>query len=247
MCVRLICAVLLTACYLPGRPDPRVVPEVDDDTGSLDEADTAGGSETPPSDPASPYGQNLVEGGGFEDPDLESWAVDGRCTTTIGTGDLAPPEGEHFLRGMVGIEPMHHCRVSQVIDLDAAGFSPAAVDEGAVAVEAEAMLANRGPEGTYDDQVRLIVRYLASTEGPELGAIETRFAGTSDWSVFGATGLLPEGTRALQVAVEGRFRSPPDNDSYADDVQVWLREVTILWPTSLAQANGRGSGASCGL
>lgn len=197
-----------------------------DDTGSPAEADTAGDSEHPPSDPASPYGQNLVKVGGFEDPDLESWAVDGRCASTIGTGDLAPPEGEQFLRGMVGIKPMHHCRVSQVIDLEAAGFSAAAVDEGAVAVEAEAMLANRGPEGTCDDQVHLIVRHLASTEGPELGSIETRFAGTSDWSVFGATGLLPEGTRALQVAVEGRFRSPPDNDSYADDVQVWLREVT---------------------
>lgn len=223
-----LCAALVGGCTPSSTGGPGPASPGTDGTGGTDGSEldgTDGGTSTVP-----PYGQNLVSGGGFEDPELGAWTVDGDCSSVQGMPGLDPPEGTRFLRGMMGQEPMVSCVVSQVVDLAALGFALDAVDAGAVAVEAEALLANLGPEGIYDDQVRLVVRYLAAQGGAELGSLETRFAGTEDWTVFGATGLLPAGTRALGVDVEGRFRSLPDNNSYADDVQVWLREAVVEEP-----------------
>ena len=225
-----LCAVLLLACTpQPGAEGPARSPGTD----AMDGSGGTGGDGTQGADGtdggtglSSPYEENLVTGGGFEDPMLGGWTVDGDCASVQDTPMLDAPEGTRFLRGMIGQEPMLDCTVAQVLDLVALGFSGDAIDAGTVAVEVEALLANLGPEGAYDDQVRLRVRYLSGIDGPELGTLETRIAGSESWTVFGATGLVPAGTRALGVEVEGRFRSLPDNDSYADDVQVWLREAT---------------------
>lgn len=196
-----------------------------DGTSGTDSGDsgTTGGS-------TAPYNENLVQDGGFEDVGLASWAIDGDCSSVGSLPGLSPAEGARFLRGMVGQEPMLDCLAVQSVDLDAWGFPGSDIDAGRVAVDAEAMLANLGPEGAYDDQVRLVVRFSTAVDGAELGSLETRIAGTGAWQVFGATGLLPAGTRALQVEVQGRFRSLPDNDSFADDVQVSLRSVTPETP-----------------
>ena len=204
-----------------GRPDS-ADPAAAGDADGADGADGAGGA-TPP------YGQDLVVGGGFEDPALPAWEVDGACMVVQDAEALGPPEGDRFLRGAVGQEPIVDCVVAQGIDLVAAGFDIAAIDAGSVAVEVEGLLANRGPAGSFDDQIRLRVGYIDAV-GDALGSLETLVAGDGAWVVRGATGLLPAGTRGLRLEVEGRFRAPPDNDAYADDVGLSLREVTPASP-----------------
>jgi 3',5'-cyclic AMP phosphodiesterase CpdA len=194
----------------------------DGDDGASDGADGAAISEPP-------YGEDLVQGGGFEDPALPAWEVDGACQVVQSSEALGPPEGDRFLRGAVGQEPVVDCVVAQGWDLSEAGFDLAAIDAGRVAVEVEGLLANRGPAGSFDDQVRLRVRYLDAAAAA-LGSLETLVAGDGSWVLRGATGLLPPGTRGLRLEVEQRFRAPPDNDGYADDVGLSLREVVPASP-----------------
>ena len=101
------------------------------------------------------------------------------------------------------------------------------------------MLADLGPPGSLDDQMRLRVHYLAADAATALGSVETLFAGTESWTLLGATGLLPPDTRHLRIEVGGRFRAPPDNDAYADDVSLWLREAEDAGPHPGPAAPGR--------
>lgn len=192
--------------------------------GSSDGGSDGDGGSTEP-DP--PYGQELLEDGSFEELASGAWVVTGACEAVAATAALSPVEGAAFVAGATGND-VDDCVLEQVVDLSV--YDAAAIDAGTVAAELEGWLANLGPAGPYDDQVLLRLTYEAA-DGAALSTLETLVAGTAEWSIRGATGLLPPGTRSLRVAVVSRFRNPPDNHSFADAVSLTLRAVT---PTSPA-------------
>ena len=218
------------ACSGPPPSAPAAVPEAPPSAEStVGETDGTDGEAGQP----SPYEQELVQDGSFEDLEGGAWLVSGSCRSLDATGVLAPADGERFLAGSTGRDP-GDCRVSQVLDLVALGVSEAAVDAGTVAVEVEGWLANEGPQGPFDDQVFLEVANLGPT-GEPISTLETRIGGTRDWVLRGATGLLPPATRQLQVSVVSRYRNPPDNHSFADAVSLRLREVEPVSPALTLQ------------
>ena len=217
---------MLAACAAEG-PAPSTA---DSGAAATDESDGAGGSDgadgsstTPP-----PYGEDLVQDGGFEQVMAPLWEQAGGCAQVASSDLHGPHAGAGFLAGARGSE-VPDCLATQHIDLLALGFDPGVIDAGRVALDLEAWLASRDPAGPYDDQVLVRVRYLDAAD-QERASLETLIGASEDWALRGATGLLPAETRALSVEVEGRFREPPDNDAYADDVQLWLREVEPASP-----------------
>lgn len=198
--------------------------------GGTEHPDPAGGSdgETP-----SPYEQNLLQDGSFEDLEDGPWVVTGSCRSLDATSVLAPPDGARFLAGGTGTA-VDDCRVSQTLDLRSLGVAHEAVDAGRVAAELEGWLANEGPQGPFDDQILLELAHLDEA-GARVSTLETRIGGTRDWALRGATGLLPPGTRQLQVTVVTRYRNPPDNHSFADAVSLRLREVEPVSPALTLQ------------
>ncbi len=228
--------MLLLACSTPptlgpaadGTPDGQAdTASADGETGGADGVDGADGdSGDPPLNP--PYEQDLVVDGSFESFDMEGWEVEGSCRRLSVEGALLPVEGSAFLAGIQGNEPID-CDVRQQLDLSELGFDLEAVDAGLVAVDLEAWLASTGPAEDFDDPILLRVRYLDGTDA-SLGSLETLMGGAGAWVLRGATGLLPPGTRRLSVELQSRFRNPPDNNAYADDVRLWLRPVTPADP-----------------
>ncbi len=191
-------------------------------------ADSSDGSDGDSANPQPPYGEDLVQDGGFEDPSLSAWSLPEGCMTRSGTDWLSPPEGAAFLSGLPGNE-VQDCNASQIIDLAAWDFDAAAIDAGAVAVDLEGWLAGSDVSGSFDDQIRLQVGFLDAT-GQLLGSLETLVGAGDAWALRGATGLLPAGTRQLDLRVWGRHRELPDNDSYADAIALRLRAVTAVSP-----------------
>ena len=223
--MRPLLALLLAAC---GSEPAPIGPVAATDTGAsadgtdgTDGTDGADGTDGTVYDP--PYDEDLIEDGGFERTDLEVWSLDAGCSRASDSAGILPHDGDRFLSGGRG-EDAGDCVCTQTLDLLARGFDPGAIDAGGVALDLEAWVATHEPPGPYGDQVLVQVRYLDAGGAP-LGSLETLIGASVDWELRGATGLLPAGTRALSVEVEGRFRDPPDNDAYADDVSVRLRAV----------------------
>lgn len=198
---------------------------------------TGGGSDTTASAP------ELVRNGRFE-AGLDGWSVMAGAPVLArgNSGD----GGGRFLRG--GAEDF---RVVQEIPLDAHG-----VDLG-LALDASVRLRAREPLGRFDDQSWLRVAFLGAG-GETLGAARSLPAAGPDWRQLSAPALVPAGTRALRVEVQGRLRRGSYNDASADDVSVVLRDrwpqapvtitkapllygpandrVTVLWETDIAAA-----------
>lgn len=188
-----------------------------------DDTDTAPPVEASVSvQPAPPWGEELLADGSFEST-FSSWEAGDRGCEAVRAEELGlePVDGEHVLFGGEGTES---CSLVQRIDLLDLGFPEALVDSGVVAVEAELWLAGHLPAGILDDQSWLTLRYLDELGRP-LGSLSTLIGGDDDWIHRQAQGLLPVGTRSVQVGVTARYVRGERNDAVADAVSVRIQRV----------------------
>ncbi|MBI1841975.1 MAG: metallophosphoesterase [Verrucomicrobia bacterium] len=170
------------------------------------------------------YGVALQLNGGFEEA-LNHWTtVAGNPITLLATqGKGSPHSGKLFLHGGKATTAEESV-VSQVVDLAAAGFSPADMDDLSVA-QVDGWLRNKYEAGTFDDQVFMRLRYLDAQDA-ELSSLRSLLPVTGAWSHQFMGGLLPGGTRRLSLEVVGKHRVDPDNDSMADDLILKLTRPT---------------------
>ncbi|PKN57000.1 MAG: hypothetical protein CVU56_13255 [Deltaproteobacteria bacterium HGW-Deltaproteobacteria-14] len=201
-------------------------------------------------DPARPPdASDLVHNGRFE-AGLDGWTVQAGAPA-LARGDSGGG-GSRVLRGGPG-----DFRLVQEIPLAARGFDPHRVDLG-LALDASVRLRARERVGRFDDQAWLRVAFLGA-DGQTLGATRSLMAAGPAWRQLHAPALIPAGTRAIRVEVEGRLRRGAHNDASADDVSVVLRDrwprapvtitkapllygpatgaVTVLWEADLAAAH----------
>jgi len=158
----------------------------------------------------SALGRDLVADGGFASG-LERWTVEGQVSAAglrvVGTS------GDYTLR--------------QRIDLAAAGVGPELADQGLI-VEASALVWRRERSGRFDDRGELVVRCLGD-DGAELARLRSLYVETQEPTRRELRGLVPAGTRALEVAFVALQRRAPKNEIGVDDVQ--LRLVADATPT----------------
>lgn len=172
--------------------------------------------------PSPPFGEELLTDGSFEST-AQNWSHGQRTCEVIRPEQIGLDEidGEHALFG--GQAP-ESCSVHQRLDLFELGFPLELVDAGELAVDAEIWLAGHLPAGALDDQSWLRVRYLDELDRP-LGSLSTLIGGDEDWIHRQAQGLLPRGTRVLQVEVVAEYVRGSRNDAMADAVSVRLERV----------------------
>lgn len=170
------------------------------------------------------YGTDLQRDGGFEES-LAQWTIKAGVPEVLaaGQGKGNPHSGSRFLHGGRATSAPESI-VTQLIDLNAAGFSDAELDDRSN-LSVDGWLRNRYESGIFDDQVYYQVRYL-DRAGQELGSLRSILPATGVWARLRASGLLPRGTRQLSLEVVGKHRRDPDNDSMADDLVVRLTRPT---------------------
>ena len=174
----------------------------------------------PPGNPM--FGQPLQSNGGFESL-LANWQtiLGSPVALSSGAGKGAPYAGGYFLHG--GLRPGGDSILRQEIDLRAEGFTASEIDSGAM-LDAQAFLKNWFGAGTFDDQVFFRVAFI-NAEGERLSSLRCMVAGNNVWTPRSLSGLVPPGTRKLQLEIVGQHRRDLDNDSMADEVVVRLQEA----------------------
>ena len=177
-----------------------------------------------------PYGQDLLQNGGFELGSLQGWADDGLpCELSMADSETMAAEGDYYVWGGAQTED---CWLAQRIELVPLGFPPELIDAGEVGIEADIWLSGLHPAGPLDDQARLQVAYLAG-QGVELGWRSTLLGGGDSWVDREATGRLPVGTRALEVSLHATYLRGEANDAMADGLSVQLQPVDVA-PTRVS-------------
>ena len=174
----------------------------------------------------APFGEQLLENGDFEAGALEGWTVQlGGCGVTEGLSWIDPYDGAWFFHG----GDTSDCLASQDIDLLAAGFPASLIDAG-LQVSLSSWVASAEPADNFDDQVLLRVRYQDSS-GALISSLETMMGAGESWLQRQASGLIPAGTRSLQVQIEGRYRKGTSNDTLADEVDLRIFAAAPSAPT----------------
>lgn len=236
-----ILTVLLTACATPpGEPTGEPPVEVDETTMAMEGESTPDPvpSKAPASDPFAgsptpgaveiegPFGEELIDNGGFEAEAMLPWEVEEGACQVVSNGDLdgvLAEEGSRFLHGGVPTGASD-CRAVQLIDLEDRGFAPGAIDAGRVKLSSEVWLANPLDEGNWDDWSRLVMHYI-DEDGAEIATLRTLAGSDDQWRLRYADGLVPTGTRFIEIEAESRHRFGRENDGLFDGVSVQLDVV----------------------
>jgi len=202
--------------------DPWVATELD--VSTQDALDQLG-----PADPA-PWDRDLLVDAGFESVYGPTWQITaGTCAKADGTDTYTPYSGRLAWWG--GDD---HCETSQRLDLLARGFSADDLDRGDVGFELSGWLKNGSPPGDFesrdfDDQV--VLRLDAVDAADEVMATwETMGSGDQIWIQRSVQGLLPAGTRAVDVSVIGTWRRGEVHDSLADELALVLSPRVLGTP-----------------
>ena len=190
-----------------------------------------------PEEPAAPWGEDLVFDGGFEEEGLPAWTLSSAEDTCLRADadtvpGLDPAEGETYLRG--NTRESLDCRVIQELSLAELGFPLTKVDSGQVGLFGEVWLGALSADGAFDDQAWLQVHFL-DVDGAELTSLRSRAGATELWNLRGISGLVPPGTRTLQVEFVGIWRQSGGNDARVDALSLWLEQVEQGAPGILKQ------------
>lgn len=174
-------------------------------------------------DPAALFDVELLQNRDFETGTLSGWTVDQGSCEAVGPGfPYSTPHGGSWLfYGGDGVAASD-CRASQTIDFSGTTGYHWYIDNGTIALDAEAWLRNYLNEGNFDDQIQVRARYLDAA-GAEIASVVTMIGGDDSWRLRDATGLVPPGTRKLRIEIDAKRRRGNDNDGMADDLSVFLR------------------------
>ena len=199
-------------CGTPSDADP---PENDtgpNDTGPID---------TPP------YGEDLIVNGDFPDINSGPWTLD----SCLWTNSLSWVDTEGWaLSGLQadGDAPID-CEATQRIELIKQGFSAEKIDSGTLNVTIEALVSSDTIFGSFGDLAWAEIRFFNEAE-EQLGVLQTMFGGSSEWTLRTGSGLVPPGTRQIEVAFVGQHRATWANKNAISSLAMWIDSVTPAEP-----------------
>lgn len=156
---------------------------------------------------------NLLLNGSAECDHLGWRSTSGFSTDLAGVKAQPTDGGALFFFGAVG-----EATVYQDVDLEEVGVDLVAVDAGQLFATVE------GDISVYSafvggDKGRLVLTALDS-EGLTVTVAESLWESPAEWTRLSAEGIVPSGTRALRVEMQGVRAEGNDLDAYFDDIHL---------------------------
>ena len=179
--------------------------------------------------PATPFrtgdsvlGDNLLVNPGAEDGDTGWSAVEGalEVLTDGECGGISPHAGDHYFAVGGVCEDGEYGEALQQVDVSAHAD---AIDAGEVAIRFGGMLSTWG--GDDHPEVEVVFR---DVDGNELGRTGRVGTFNSDWIEVAGYATVPTITRTLDLVLFGTRNAGQDNDSYFDDLHLYLDDSGAL-------------------
>ncbi len=136
--------------------------------------------------------------------------TDGEC------GGISPFAGDHYF-AVGGVCDPHE--LGEAVQAVAVDTHAASIDAGDVVVRFGGMLSNWG--GDDQPEIELVFRDEA---GAELGRTGRSTSTLSEWVLVSAYAAVPPSTRAVDFLLFGTRHAGNDNDSYFDDLHLYLSD-----------------------